>query len=1582
MTLGPRTRSRLVRWTLAACIVAGVAFRFRWAAWDEGASFHPDEYGLTGTLSNLGWPGSAREWFNTRISPLSPYPRYDREGNRTAAPAPDAGMRWGQWPLILVRGAGEGLNRLGFAKDRSFTEFHEIRLLGRHLSAAADLLVLLLLYRVGRRLAGRRTALLATALYALAALPVQQAHFLTVDPIASLFATAAVALAAIAGLPARSPGAVAARDLVLRSLAFGAVCGMAVASRLNLAPLLGLLPLAVLTSPAAANGGDPRIARLARTAGATLLAVASALVVFRVTQPMSFRAPYGDTGVSTWTLNPDWTHNVEAARAESGGDADGPPAEQWTSRTRLLFPFVNLALWGLGPFLGVAGFASLAWAARRLSKRDLPAARLLVPVLWAGGFFLFMGSRWVSSVRYFLPIVPWLALLGAWGVRRASRLGRRPASHRLLRALPGAAILATFAWAWAYTGVYRHPNTRIAASRWIFANVPTALNGSGTGLDGSFDERLPVPPVLKVSADAPFSVLVSARHTGTLDRVYPAHLSREAPGQGVRVTVLGGPDGKTVLGEGPLGSRLAVAWEREKTYEIRLTVPAGDAVLSASFLAGENWDEGLPASLDGVDAGLYRGRQMEIRGADSDRKRTEILRDAEEADYVVLSSQRALWATARLPNNYPFTLAFYRALFDGRLGYDPVPGSPFQAPLVFGPLRLSDAAGKAAIGADPVLPVVATSPVAAEEAFSVYDHPPVWIFRKSSRYDAAAASALFAPIDLSAVVSQTPRQAETAPGLLMMPPGRWARQTSGGTWSEMFDPAGLLNRRPAAAVAAWYLLFAAAGLLALPLSFVVFPGLPDRGLLLARALALLVVGWTAWILPALDLAPFGRLSIASGVFLLAILSGLALAGRRTEFERFVKTEWRTLAVGEVLFAALFVFGLAVRWMNPDLWHPWMGGEKPMAMANLNAILHSTSFPPHHPWFSGGFLNYYYFGAVLAAVPIRLLGIVPSTGYNLVLPTFFALAGCGAFTVASGLTGPKGRKAAPPGAGVRFSHRVLAGSAAVVLLLLVGNLGQVHVVQQALQRAGGSASPRGDAVATAWGALRVFGGETDLPASATALYWDATRIVPAVRNGEGNEITEFPFFTFLYGDLHPHFLALPLGLLGVAFALSLFRSQAALPLLAWLIGGLVLGGIRVTNPWDFPAQASLALAALAAACRGRAIAVRSALLLGSGFVLFRPFDAWYAAPYSSVSLSAGPFTPLAGTLLVHGLFLLVGGTFVLSEMRRSPGAERDAAEGAWTWEVRAAVAVFLAVESTLILSGVSPAWLLGPLLAGALLVLFRPGAREEPERRAVAALFAAGAGLALGAELVAIGADRMNTLFKFSFQAWMFFSVASGGAIAGFWRDRAELRRPARRAWIAAFSAALGAAALYPVTALPARLKDRFPGPDGSVPAGAARGLDGLAFTRWGAVREGEQVVPLRGDAAAIDWMNRNVRGTPVIVEAQTPEYHWGSRYSVYTGLPAVVGWSWHTRQHRAAVPGDLVVGRGEEVASFYATPSEEEASRFLRRYGVRYVVAGPLEALLSPAQGLAKLDRMAALGLLSVVYRADGVTLYEVPPGI
>ncbi len=115
-------------------------------------------------------------------------------------------------------------------------------------------------------------------------------------------------------------------------------------------------------------------------------------------------------------------------------------------------------------------------------------------------------------------------------------------------------------------------------------------------------------------------------------------------------------------------------------------------------------------------------------------------------------------------------------------------------------------------------------------------------------------------------------------------------------------------------------------------------------------------------------------------------------------------------------------------------------------------------------------------------------------------------------------------------------------------------------------------------------------------------------------------------------------------------------------------------------------------------------------------------------------------------------------------------------------------------------------------------------------------------------------------------------------------------------------------------------------------------------------------VDLAPDRQALFWLRQNVHGIPTILEANTPIYRWGSRVSIYTGLPTVIGWDWHQKQQRSVLPGELIDQRIDDVKTIYNTTDVNEAMQLINQYQVRYIYVGALERLYYDAAGLAKFD--------------------------
>ncbi|MBN1399383.1 MAG: glycosyltransferase family 39 protein, partial [Anaerolineae bacterium] len=333
-----------------------------------------------------------------------------------------------------------------------------------------------------------------------------------------------------------------------------------------------------------------------------------------------------------------------------------------------------------------------------------------------------------------------------------------------------------------------------------------------------------------------------------------------------------------------------------------------------STIAWEVWDDPLPLNVDGHNAGIeYRQLKMDLYWEDLPEKRQQLYDVLREAQYISLSSNRLYGSIPRLPTRYPMTTRYYEALFSGELGFEPLVTFTSR-PTLFGIEIVDDN---------------------ADESFTVYDHPKVIIFRKRADFDMEQVRALFEGYELERIVRIMPRQVTSAPNNLMLSDWMWQLQRLGGTWSRIFQRESLANRLP---TLVWLLAIYGLGLIASPIAFVAFRRLRDRGYILGKTLGMLLLGYLSWLLASLRLLPFTRATIlgALGGLLLAS-AGLAWAQRKALIA-FIRARWRLILANEVAFLGFLTLFLLIRWANPDLWHPAMGGEKPMDLAYLNAII--------------------------------------------------------------------------------------------------------------------------------------------------------------------------------------------------------------------------------------------------------------------------------------------------------------------------------------------------------------------------------------------------------------------------------------------------------------------------------------------------------------------------------------------------------------------------------------------------------------------------------------------------------------------
>ncbi len=454
----------------------------------------------------------------------------------------------------------------------------------------------------------------------------------------------------------------------------------------------------------------------------------------------------------------------------------------------------------------------------------------------------------------------------------------------------------------------------------------------------------------------------------------------------------------------------------------------------------------------------------------------------------------------------------------------------------------------------------------------------------------------------------------------------------------------------------WYLLITLLGLLTFPLAYKLLPALADRGYALARTLGLLLWGYLFWILGVFHILPN---SVGGELAALGMLAALGFWAWRSlepgELRRWVRRQRRMILIVEVLFLLAFAGWAVVRAANPDI----AGTEKPMELAFINAILHSPSLPPHDPWLSGYSISYYYFGYVLVAMLARLTASPGSAAFNLGLALIFALGAVGSYGVLYNLLGrkqkPENSRHSPPA--VRSPLPALLAPFFVLIVSNLSGLLQWMYARGIFWQQTGS----GGWVSPFWAWLDI--GRFANPPTGEALpfwwWWQGSRIVQDYDYlwvNKGDVIDEFPFFSFLLGDLHPHVLALPFAFLVMAAAYHVLLGGGegrirwlGIPLrLNWTAFGfsaLVLGAMGFLNTWDFPFY--VALFAGAYALRGWWAAVspqssrrteaqpqprrnplkQAALdFLGIGLALGVTGGVLYLPFYLSFSSQAGGFLP--------------------------------------------------------------------------------------------------------------------------------------------------------------------------------------------------------------------------------------------------------------------------------------------------------------------------------------------------------------------
>jgi len=828
---------------------------------------------------------------------------------------------------------------------------------------------------------------------------------------------------------------------------------------------------------------------------------------------------------------------------------------------------------------------------------------------------------------------------------------------------------------------------------------------------------------------------------------------------------------------------------------------------------------------------------------------------------------------------------------------------------------------------------------------------------------------------------------------------------------------------------------------ALPLTYRLFKNLPDRGYAFAKPLGILLTSYVLWIGASFGFLRNSWGGIVFSILVVAVGSWWFYSRRNTEagIASFLRGNRRMVIANEALFALAFVLFALFRAYNPEI----MGTEKPMEFAFLNAILRSDTFPPHDPWLSGFGISYYYFGYLMMAMLTKLSGVASAVAFNLGITLLFALTVTGAYGLVYNLIEGRGDNEATRQRGklVTSLPRYFVPLLGPLFVAIVGNLEGVFEVLYS----------KGLGSARFWSWLdikelvsngRVTGRWFDLGSG--WWWWRASRVIHD-KDLLGNSvevIDEFPFFSFMLGDMHPHVLALPFVLLALALALNILNSKLQSPasnlqpptsnlrslisniqypfsnLQHPLLHALCLGALGFLNTWDFPIYLFVVAMAYGlyryghygkvnwALMRDVVYTVVGLALLGG--LLYLPFYVGFQSQAGGILPHLFNPTRLHQYLIFFGpfVFVVIGfAALVTKQLRVEVESKKLASSGLKTlfWTIFLPPLAILGSIALVTLTAGGQAFLRGilenemvrqqigeaswPVLAKMLIsirlgnpwtwlflalliawvvtLLWRRlragkagedipmGRIAESSTLFVLLIIATALLLTLSVEFIYLRdtfGTRMNTVFKFYYQAWILLALASA---YGVYYVIEKAKGLGRSLFLVGVAVLVALGMVYPLAAGFDKAGDFAPQPT----------LDGLAYVRQHSPDE----------YAAVQWLNENVSGTPVILEVTGGSFTEYGRVSSRTGLPTLLGWGGHELQWRGNY--DEPGRREPDINTIYSSTDVQHILTLFEKYGITYVYVGALERGKYNPAALAKFDRF-----MDVAFQQGNVTIYERRP--
>jgi len=846
-----------------------------------------------------------------------------------------------------------------------------------------------------------------------------------------------------------------------------------------------------------------------------------------------------------------------------------------------------------------------------------------------------------------------------------------------------------------------------------------------------------------------------------------------------------------------------------------------------------------------------------------------------------------------------------------------------------------------------------------------------------------------------------------------------------------------------AAFLEWWITLFAFGAAAFPFTSLLFSGFHGKGYGFAKSLGLLSTSFILWTLCYIGIVPFNRIWVILILVVVAALGwGLKITRKAAVRALSTPADICGIAVEETIFVAALVFWCFIKGLYPDI----NGEEKFMDFAFLNSLVRTDTLPAPDPWLAGQSINYYYYGQYIFAYITKLNGVRTSVAYNLSMCTTFALS----FTMSYSLGSLFIEGARKSGLKVPEPIRMAAGLLTAFAVSLFGNAHSFFYDENSngnrflyfLKDLGVNVGRTTNFFYP--DSTRFIGHNPD------SLIQNAEGII--VRNGDYT-IHEFPCYSYMLGDLHAHVVGLMITMLIVAVLFAYYISAShpsgnellvsvspgtgmqtgfyaqlrhelkRLLKPSMIVTGVLLGIATMCNYWDFLIYFIVGCMVLLI----YNIKTSRHFWSMSSVIFFFVETAMILICYLKFSKQA--FVLVGVQLIIFGICFL-GTAFVPTALSRTGLGMSFLFTSAslcsltfnskfemianslaksvdhtsfyqfvMVWGVHLIFAVtllVLTIVSALKAQGTSGAGSGNGAHAVPRNTVARFMARMNPADLFMSGLSVVAFLLLLAPELFYVvdiyggSYKRANTMFKFTFAGFVLLSLVLGYTLFRvICNYSVKNSHPyAAITGIIVLSLLLLLPAHYPLVSIEQR--------SGKISIANYKGLDGTAYLL---TRDSSQISAGPGDLIpykqAVEWLNENVEGQPVILEANGLSYTDSCIVSAYTGLPTVLGWQTHewlwrfqginqggtlvSDPTKPDVWADIMTPRDTDIAAIYSSTDMISAKKLLDKYNVTYLIVGDLErAHLAQPEHNRTIDDTVMKNLGTVVFVSENETLYIV----